>query len=88
MDFGYADCLVVEPDAMKQRVKKYAQKLFLSQRDRILAQVPASLKSLFQQVGFVDKQPVLALGPFHVPPGPIRKAWIERFVEVRTACRV
>lgn len=53
--------------------------------EAILSQIPTHIKSNFMEVGFYKQRqqnnflPVLCLGPFDVPPGPIRDEWLSKF---------
>jgi len=50
--------------------------------------------SLFRELGFAkwnrNKKwlPIIELGPYHVPPGPIRKEWMKRFEKTNQAPRL
>lgn len=50
-----------------------------------LAQIPTHIKNNFLEVGFYKQRlqntylPVLVLGPFHVPAGPLREDWLAKF---------
>lgn len=53
-------------------------------QDRIQAQIPAHIRSNFLEIGFYKQRlqnmylPVLCLGPFDVPSGPIRDDWLSK----------
>ena len=57
----------------------------ISNKDAILAQVPSHIKANFREVGFYKQRlqnsylPVLCLGPFDVPPGPVRDEWVAQY---------
>lgn len=71
---------------------KQATKLGLESMDEeeVLAQVPDSMKELFGQVGFAKwtrlQLPALVLSPYKVPPGPVRKSWLDQFHMVCYTC--
>jgi len=55
------------------------------EKERILAQIPAHIKSNFYEVGIYKQRlqnsylPVLCLSPYDVPPGPVRDEWLSKF---------
>jgi hypothetical protein len=55
---------------------------FAKLRRQVYDAIPDGIKQNYHQVGFFKTNgyyfPVLALGPFDVPPGPLRKQWLEK----------
>ena len=76
------DSVVRSPRHSSPRRTRFA---FGTSPEAILSQIPTHIKSNFMEVGFYKKRltntflPVLCLGPFDVPPGPIRDEWLAKF---------
>ena len=76
------DSIVRSPRHSSPRRTRFA---FGTSPEAILSQIPTHIKSNFMEVGFYKKRltntflPVLCLGPFDVPPGPIRDEWLAKF---------
>ena len=58
---------------------------FARYRDELLGRVPDDIKARFLEGGFCkwgkEWLPVLELGPFDVPPGPVRDMWLDMFAK-------
>lgn len=58
------------------------QDQFDAVKEDILNNIPEETRVLYRQVGFFNANgyhfPVLALGPFDVPPGSLREKWLEK----------
>jgi len=61
---------------------------FAKEKNKVLAELPASYREKFNTVGFssssegaVRSRPVQILSPYAVEPGPLRRVWVEAFLE-------
>jgi len=72
----------VNPLTVYRATSVKTQADFCALKDKVLACIPDSIQKNFNQVGFFDASeyhfPVLALGPFDIPPGPVRNKWLEK----------
>ncbi len=76
----------------KQCARRMRKKqTFLRQKDVVLSQINRRIKERFRQVGFAKwgkgqfaiYKPAMFLGPYDVPPGPLRNQCIKNMKKVR-----
>lgn len=68
-----------------------AKKLFEAEREKILSELPESIKAMFGTIGFAaaefdenDMIPVLVMSPYDVPPKPVRDVyWFDYFSKAK-----
>jgi hypothetical protein len=67
-----------------------AKRKFEKEREKILSEIPASVKSMFGQIGFAVSEeyeeflPILVLNPYDVPPKPVRDVyWFDMFSKAK-----
>jgi hypothetical protein len=72
--------------SIERHMKRQARKLFLLERADVLLQLPSSYKRSFGRIVFLinNNNPALIVGPYHVPPGPLRLLWMNEFLQVRS----
>lgn len=63
-----------------------AKKKFEKEREKVLSEIPASVKAMFGQIGFAlseelgELAPILIVNPYDVPPKPVRDVyWFDMF---------
>ncbi len=68
--------------------KERPKALFEEERAKVLEQIPDECKKEFRTLGFGKWSkhylPVMVLGPYDVPPGPLRDQWMKNFDKVRS----
>ena len=63
--------------------RKLAAGIAAREQEQILRRLGETNASKFNTVGFCQDRPVQILSPFSVPPGSLRRAWMDQFLEVR-----
>lgn len=85
------------PESILQFVRKETHQAFTLERADILTQVPIPYKRKFGQIVVVcgvtsttnqddekQERPALLVSPFDVPPGEIRREWMQAFLQARS----
>jgi hypothetical protein len=77
----------IDADSIRAAGQTYLTRRYEAERQQILGMLPAAYQSRWRTVGFVDDKPVMIVGLYDVPYGPIRRLWMEAFVKVRVPLR-
>ena len=73
----------VDADSIRAAWKKGAKVAFEIEKQSVLDALPDTYRARFRQIGFAEeRRPVQILGPYDVPPGPLRKQWMAEFKKV------
>lgn len=62
--------------------RDFAARTAAAEREEILRSLGEANAGKFHAVGFCQERPVQILSPFSVPPGPLRRAWMNEFLKV------
>jgi len=81
------DILASDDDDMEMNInsmsRQEAKEQFEREKEEILSDVPEETKARFRQCGFATwgkvVYPMIELGPYDVPPGPLRDQWFSMF---------
>jgi hypothetical protein len=76
----------IDADSIRAAGHFYLTRGYEAERQRLLARLPAAYQSRWRTVGFVQNKPVMIIGLYDVPYGPIRRLWMEAFAKVRVVC--
>jgi hypothetical protein len=72
----------IDADSVRAAGHMYLTRRYEAERQRILARLPAAYQSRWRTVGFVQGKPVMVVGLYDVPYGPIRRLWMEALCKV------
>jgi len=75
--------MFVDEESVGGGWRRLAAGIAAREQEQILLRLGETNASKFNTVGFCQDRPVQILSPFSVPPGPLRRAWMEQFLEVR-----
>jgi len=75
--------MFMDQTSVVQGWRTLVAKVLAKEKQHIVCALGETNASKFNKVGFCLKRPVQILSPFAVPPGPLRRAWINQFLEVR-----
>lgn len=73
----------VDEDSLKQGLHSLMEQAFVEEQKRLLSLLPAPYVAILNTIGFCRGIPVCILSPYAVPPGPLRKNWVDAFQNVR-----
>ena len=75
--------MFTDQTSVVQGWRALAAEVLAKEKLQIVCALGATNAGKFNTVGFCSKRPVQILSPFAVPLGPLRRAWMKQFLEVR-----
>lgn len=69
----------VDEDTIQTFVRHHLTHHFLTEQSRIIQELPAGYQTLIYTVGYHQNSPVQIISPYDIPPGSLRRGWMEEF---------
>jgi len=77
----FTDAFFLDEGSIRKFVQQTMTNQFAAEKKRTLECLPLEYRNRFHTMGFYggDRRPVQILSPYDLPPGPLRRTWLEVF---------
>jgi len=81
-ELAFDRCMFIDEASIKEGWRSRAEDIVRTERSLILEILGEANTRKFNTVGFCEKRPVQIISPFLVPPGSLRREWMNEFFEL------